>query len=280
MDASAFVDMVATKVPVDDNTHLGEDGLLYCNDCFTARQCRIDVPNVGIRVVPCVCKCKLEQMEQEEEQRKQQELRDKIMKYRSLGFHIDDEEFRNATLETDDGAKPEMTRAVKAFLDNYDEFKANGKGILFYGDVGTGKSFYAGCLVNGVIDMGKPALMTNFPRLINEITGAKWEDKQVYIDNLARYALVAIDDLGVERDSDFVNEHITVVVDTLYRAKVPMIITSNYSPKQLIDDFDIRRKRIYDRLIGRCHPIPVLGESRRKQQGKADYQRTKDLLGV
>lgn len=280
MDAFELVDVVAAKVPTNDNTYLGDDGLLYCKNCLTARQCIIDVPNVGIRTVPCICRCLAEKIDKEEAERKQRELMDKISKYRSLGFCIDDEEIRRATVSSDNGNKPELTEAVRAYLANFDEMRKEAQGILFYGSVGTGKSFYAGCIFNGVVDMAKPALMTNFSRLVNEIGGAKWEDKQPYIDNLANYACVIIDDLGVERDSDYMNENITVIIDTLYRAHVPVIITSNFTPKQLTEGCDIRRRRIYDRLLERCHPIPVLGESLRKRKGKENYQRMKDILGV
>jgi len=183
------------------------------------------------------------------------------------------------TFANDDGTQPQITRAMKAYVANFDEFSKEGKGLLLYGSVGTGKSFFAACVVNALIDQGKPCLMTNFSRMTNLINST-WDEKQDYIDGLTRYALVAIDDLGVERDTEFMNENVTVIIDALYRAKVPVIITSNYSPRQLTEECEIRRKRVFDRLLERCHPIAVVGESRRKQIGRSDYQKMKDILGV
>lgn len=268
---------IALRVPTDENTYVGEDGLLYCKTCLTARQCRIDIVGRGIRVVNCICKCMTEEREREEERRKQQELTARIKRYRSMGFS--DAEMQAHTFAADDGATPAFTKAMQAYVDHFKEFRKDGKGLLLYGPVGTGKSFFAACVVNALIDKGYPCLMTNFSRLTNAINST-WDGKQEYIDSLSRFALIAIDDLGVERDTEFMNESVTTIIDSLYRAKVPVIITSNYAPAQLTDEGDIRRRRVYDRLLERCHPIAVTGESRRKQKGRADYRGMKDILGV
>lgn len=276
-DMSGIFDMIAARVPTDDNVYEGEDGLLYCKNCLTARQSRIDVFGRGIRVVNCLCKCMVEEREREEEQRRQQELMLKIKRFRDMGFA--DDELRSSTFATDDMAHPEITRAMQAYVENFKDFRENGKGLFLYGPVGTGKTFHAACIVNALIDKGIPCLMTDFSRLTNSINSS-WSDKQEQIDSLTRFGLIAIDDLGVERDTEFMNESVTTIINNLYRAKVPLIITSNYAPKQLTDESEIRRRRVYDRLLERCHPIAVTGESRRKQKGRADYIVMKDILGV
>ena len=59
-----------------------------------------------------------------------------------------------------------------------------------------------------------------------------------------------------------------------------MVITSNYTPKQLTTDSDIRRRRVYDRLLERCHPVLVDGPSRRKDIGRQDFHQMNALLGL
>lgn len=256
-----------------------DDGLQYCRSCGEARECIISLPNREYRKVSCFCQCLAEKQNREERQRKLVERMDLISRYRSMGFCVDNEEIRNATLANDDGARPEITEMIKGYLTHFDEMHRRGQGILFYGPVGTGKSFYAGCIFHGVIDLCKPALMTNLPRLINEINN-EWGGKQNRIDRLGQYSLVVIDDLGVERNSDWNNEQVTMIVDALHSAHVPMIITSNYGPQQLADEKKIERKRIYDRILENCRPVPVIGESRRKQLGKGNYQWMKETIGV
>ena len=168
---------------------------------------------------------------------------------------------------------------MKKYCENFSDLRKSGKGILLYGTVGTGKSFFAACIVNELVSKGYRCMMTTFSRLANQISSL-WEGKQEFIDDLTRYDLLAIDDLGVERDTEYMNEQITAIVDALYRAKVPLVITSNYSPRQMTGENEIRRKRIYDRLIEQCHPVEMPGESRRIIKGRQDYAEMKKLLGV
>lgn len=269
---------LADMVPTDDDTYLGEDGLLYCSRCHTKRQTWAGVKGlIEPRIVGCVCQCMNERLLQEEEERKQRERMSQIMSNRVVGFP--DRELQNCTFDRDDGADPSITNAMKAYVENFQELRETGKGLLLYGNVGTGKTFLAACAVNALIDKGYPCLMTNFSRLTNQISGM-WDGKQEYIDSLAHFDLVAIDDLGVERDTDYMNENVTTIIDSLYRAKVPMIITSNYTPKQLTEDCEVRKRRVYDRLLERCHPIKVDGPSRRKQMGRHDFAEMNKLLGL
>lgn len=279
MDAGfigCVIDRIAAAVPTDGDTHLGDDGLLYCNRCHTARQSRFELFD-KIRTVNCLCQCMAEERDRQERERKQQEYMTRAMSNRAVGFP--DKELMNCTFEADDGSTPVIANAMKAYVDNFQAFRKNGKGLLLYGDVGTGKTFYAACIVNALIDKGFPCLMTNFSRLTNQIAGM-WDGKQEYIDSLSMFSLIAIDDLGVERDTEYMNENVTTIIDSLYRAKVPMIITSNYTPKQLTESGEIRKRRVYDRMLERCHPVKVNGASRRKEMGRNDFMEMNKLLGI
>lgn len=271
-----LIEKFSQSVPTDDETYRGEDGLLYCQRCHTARQSRIEVFGEA-RIVRCICQCMAEQRDREMELQRRQEQMAEIRRYRDAGFP--DKEMQLCRFEKDDGSTPELTKAMQAYVENFRTLRKEGKGLLLYGNVGTGKSFFSACIVNALIDRGYPCLMTNFSRLTNKISGM-WDGKQEYIDSLTRFALVAIDDLGVERDTEYMNESVTTIIDSLYRAKVPVIITSNYTPKQLTEDCEIRKRRVYDRLLERCHPVKVDGPSRRKQIGRSDFAEMNKLLGL
>lgn len=276
MHMEAFIDRLAAGVPTDGDAHIGDDGLLYCNRCHTARQSRINFLG-QIKTVPCLCQCMAEEADRRERERKQREYMTKVMSNRAVGFP--DKELQRCTFDADDGAAPALTNAMKAYVENFPQLRERGKGLLLYGNVGTGKTFLAACVVNALIDRGYPCLMTNFSRLANHIAGM-WEGKQEYIDSLRMFALVAIDDLGVERDTEYMNENVTTIIDSLYRANVPMIITSNYTPKQLTEEKEIRKRRVFDRMLQVCHPIKVDGPSRRKDMGRDDFARMNKLLGL
>ena len=268
-----LINALADSVPTDSDIYMGPDDLLYCSRCETARQCRIEIFG-RVRIVPCLCKCMAEQRDREEADRR---MRERIDLYRREAFPEAD--MARCTFAADDLARADISKAMHAYVDNFPDMLDEGKGLLLYGNVGTGKTFYAACIVNAIVDSGRPCLMTSFPRLVNEMT-ERWEGRQRYLDNLARYALVAIDDLGVERNTDYMSEHVTNIIDTLYNARVPVVITSNYTPRQLSEDCEIRKRRVYDRLLERCHPIKVDGESRRKEKGRKDYATMRELLGM
>ena len=42
----------------------------------------------------------------------------------------------------------------KRYVNNWQQVKAENLGLLFWGDVGTGKSFLAACIANGLLDRG------------------------------------------------------------------------------------------------------------------------------
>lgn len=278
MEMESVINTLAGLVPTDDEIYVGEDGLAKCSRCHTPRQVRIKLPwNAADRVVNCLCQCMAEERDREEEERKRQAQMMEIRRYRDAGFP--DREYEEWNFYNDDGATPGIRDAMLSYVKNFQDLRKTGKGLLLYGNVGTGKSFYAACIVNALIDRGYPCLMTNFSRLTNQISGM-WEGKQEYIDSLGRLALIAIDDLGVERDTEFMNENVTTIIDSLYRSNVPMIITSNYTPKQLTEAEDIRKKRVFDRLLQVCHPVLVDGPSRRKEIGRHDFKEMNKLLGL
>ena len=198
VNMDATINALAAKVPTDANVRIGDDGLAYCLNCGGARECRIEIFD-RIRVVPCLCRCMAEERAKQEELRKQQELMARIAAYRDIGFP--DREMQAYTFKNDDGAQPELTRAMQAYVDHFEEFYKEGKGLYLYGPVGTGKTFHAASVVNALIDKGNPCLMTNLTRVTNKISGT-WDGRQEYIDSLSRFYLVGIDDLGVERNTE------------------------------------------------------------------------------
>ena len=46
---------------------------------------------------------------------------------------------------------PQLAKA-RGYVQNWDEFKKAGIGLIMFGDVGTGKSYAAGCIANALID--------------------------------------------------------------------------------------------------------------------------------
>lgn len=252
------------------------DGLLYCHKCNTKKQCKVEVFGRE-RIVPCLCKCEVEKRDREEAERKKIERMMEIQKLRRMGFP--ESEMYKWTFAADDMEHPKISSVMHNYAGNFDKMRQKGKGLLLYGSVGSGKSFYAACIVNHLIDEGIPCLMTNFSRLVNTIQGM-YDGKQEYIDGLNRFDLLVIDDLSAERDTEFMNEIIFNIIDSRYRAGLPLIITTNMTADEIKHPADIRKQRIYSRLLEMTIPIEVSGYDRRRQKLKDDYSEFSDILGL
>ncbi|WKY48663.1 hypothetical protein Q5O24_04935 [Eubacteriaceae bacterium ES3] len=73
------------------------------------------------------------------------------------------------------------------------------------------------CIANALIDKGIPVLMTSFTRLSQQLYSE--QDKNTFLAALNRYDLLNIDDLGVERKSDYMLENMFNVIDERYKSK-------------------------------------------------------------
>lgn len=279
MDISNYIDGLEAKAAERIRPEEGDyivGGLLYCGKCKTKKQTRVNI--LGRERTPyCLCKCAVEKRDREEAERRRAEFERRIKDMRRVGFP--DDEMQNWTFDKDDGANEHITSVARKYVENFDVMRESGKGLLLYGSVGTGKTFAAACIANALIDKGFPCLVTNFARLINTISGM-YDGKQEYIDGLNRFTLLVIDDLASEADTEYRNEIIFNIIDSRYRAGLPLIVTTNLTAQELKHSADIKKQRIYSRLFERCIPLEVKGTDRRREQLKNDFKAYSDLLGL
>lgn len=183
--------------------YTGDDGLLHCGKCHTPKQTRLSFnPATGDKVptiVRAVCQCQREADEAENRRAKREQFMQDMARRREDGISCPDG--LRHTFAQDDRAEPKVSDACRRYVEHWKEMRAENIGILFHGTVGTGKSFYASCIGNGLLDRRVPVAATNFPRLLNLLQGS--QEKQKLLDRLAIYKLLILDDLGVERDSAY-----------------------------------------------------------------------------
>ena len=264
-------------IPINDGDYIDSEGLLCCGKCHTRKQTIIVLAN-GKQLKPrCVCKCEQERMHEEEEKRKAKELEEKVKELRKMGFP--DAEMSRFTFENDDRSNEYISDVAKRYADNFTTMYSKHKGLLLFGTVGTGKTYIAACIANALIDRGYTCLVTNFARLTNTISGM-YDGKQEYIDGLDRFSLLVIDDLASERDTEYMNEIVTNIIDARYRSGKPMIVTTNLTSEELKNPRDVRKQRIYSRLMEMCIPLEVKGTDRRKKKLIDEKNEFDELLGL
>lgn len=274
--AESLITLAESTKPNRKESDYIKNGLLYCGKCNTAKQVEINICGKVTRPY-CMCKCE----EKEELERRSgmslQLKREEIERNRHSGFlDIDMMAYR---FENDDRANPKISDISKRYVEHFDRMLEKGKGLMFLGNAGTGKSFMAGCIANALIDKGVKCLITNFPRILNEVSGM-FEGKQAYTDNLNNYKLLVIDDFAIERETEYTAEIVQNVIDSRYRAGLPLIITTNLTRAELESPKSIKKERLFSRLYEMCLPLAVVGQDRRKANAVIKDAEIKSLLGV
>lgn len=273
---SGIAARAARQYARQEGDYTGEDGLLYCGKCHTQKQVRQKFLG-EMKVLHCACKCSVERNKREAEEKRKRDRMQYLDGMRRTGFP--DAEMRKWTFSHDDGGNSKIIEIARKYVDNFNVMRSQGTGLLLYGNVGCGKSFAAACIANALIDRGTPCMMTNFSRIINQLQES-FDGRQKYIDNLSRFDLLVIDDMAVERNSEYVWENIMNIVDSRYRSGLPLIVTTNLTIGELADPSDIRRQRVYSRLKEMCVPIEVTGADRRTSKMERNIMSAKSLLGL
>ena len=267
------INITEIELQPDEYIHESEH-LIYCSRCHTPRQSR-HIFSGKVFLPPVRCKCQQEIFEEEEAQRKLREKQEEIKRMKASG--LQDKALYEYTFASDNGTNPELRYAHK-YVENWPTMKAQSTGLLIWGSVGTGKSFFAGCIANALIDQGVPVLMTNFARILNTLTGMHFNDRNQFIDSLNHYSLLIIDDLGIERNSEFALEQVFHVIDSRYRSKKPFIVTTNLTLEELNRPSDLAHQRIYDRIMERCIPVKINNRNIRQDNAAANLAEAKKLL--
>lgn len=252
-----------------------KDGLLHCGKCHTPKQCRNIFLGRAV-TVGCMCTCAKAMYEQDEADRKKREEADRIMRLRSTG--ITSQTFRDASFAADDGKNPVPMATLRRYAERWEDMKQENIGLLLYGGVGTGKSYGAACIANHLIEQYTPACMINLSTVLNSMGGFQSEEKNTYIDNLMQYPLLILDDLGMERQTEYALEQVFNVIDARYRSGKPLIITTNLSLAELKAPKSREHSRIYDRILEMCQPVNFGSVGRRADFAMDKMKRAAELL--
>lgn len=234
-----------------------DDNLRHCPNCKEAVEMVLQF-NGQNNIVPRMCKCDQEadaEKQELERMKRVDELRAKCLpaKARAHRFSVAE---KNPALEKG-----------RAYIENWNALRAAGRGLLIYGPVGTGKSFLADCIANALIEQEKPVLRVKSTDISYHLDGRNYD----FLENIKRTPLLIIDDLGAERQTSFASEKVFQVIDCRYESGGPMIVTTNFTRKDMENppvsnesrDFYLRA---FSRLREACELLLVNGSDRRSIQ--------------
>lgn len=153
--------------------------------------------------------------------------------------------YKNATIEN---LSEQIKESIKVAIEK-------DKGVFFYGDTGTGKTYTLNSLAKG------KAEVDNFVMLLSEFRDAM--QKGFYFSNLKEYInqdYVFIDDIGAEKTSDFVIEFIYSLVNGRYENLKRTVFATNLTLEKFSERYG---ERILSRIAEMCVLVEIKGDDRR-----------------
>ena len=273
-DNAIFRLSTAQKAEPEDFT--GDDGLLYCGKCRHPKEAYFAEGKslFGRDRHPKECDCQRADREKREAADREQKHREEVERLKRKGFT--DPAMKKWTFDNDNGKCPQMDMA-HSYVARWEQIKAGNHGLILWGKVGTGKSYFAACIANALMEREISVCMTNFAAILNDLA-ASYKDRNEYISRLCSFPLLILDDFGMERGTEYGLEQVYNVIDSRYRSGKPLIVTTNLTLEELRNPEDTAHARIYDRLTEMCSPVCITGENFRKAKAQAKMEHLKMLL--
>ena len=173
--------------------------------------------------------------------------------------------------------------AINAYLDRFEPGEEN-RGLVLHGQVGRGKTHLMIALLRDLIfRYGITARFVEFSHLVGDLKAGFdiGRGTHALLDPLVKVDVLAIDELGKGRNTEFEGTIVDELVSRRYNAAKPILSTTNYEPGRatgraagnmargatsvptLVDRVG---DRVYSRLRETCDFVPCKGTDYREQR--------------
>ena len=283
--ADSLMDAVLSAVPTaieNPGDYHDATGILYCGKCHAPKQALIKLfptDDAGGRMVPVACLC--EQAEAAEQRAKdliQQRIEAnsrKLDALRSIGAAS----IPSVTFAQNDGQDQKTTGILMRYVNHFDDAIAGNMGLMLYGASGNGKTFFAECVAQELSRRGFYVCMTNIRSLVSAM-GFDNAERLLVMQMVRSADLLILDDFGVERNTEYMNEQVYEIINERYRSAKPLMITTNLQADEMRIATDPGWKRICERVLEMCTPIRVEGGTRRKAIAMQKRDQLKRILNL
>lgn len=176
----------------------------------------------------------------------------------------------------DEKKNPEAYNQCFGYARNFLDSLKTGRGLLISGPVGTGKTHLVAAIINYIASVHSDKFtgylqytaVTNFLNQLRESYGNKELSTGKIEKRQKESALLVLDDLGVEKETDWSVEKLYEIINYRYDEEMPIIITTNLDILCLKKSID---ERLFSRIIEMCDSVELTGKDyrieRRKENG-------------
>jgi DNA replication protein DnaC len=152
-------------------------------------------------------------------------------------------------------------QAARNFIYNFLK-DSKTDGLLFTGQVGSGKTFLACCIANALLKKRKLVLFAIVPDLLDQIrstydSGRGQDEVSEFdlLDTAKQVPLLILDDLGAHNYTEWTRNKIYSIINYRLNHQLPVVVTTNIIPEELEKYLG---ERTTSRLLEMCKPYRLL----------------------
>lgn len=223
----------AAKFRGHTDIETGADGIVRCKRCGQPRMFYLSEAK---RWLPCTCRCAGRESDEDFEARVQRLKRDSGIEGRNARADFDEFEVTEAT-------NAALHSAVK-YAGAWQQVKARGQGIYFYGAKDTGKTYIACCIANMLLAAAVQVVFATADTMLTEFAAA-YQKRPNEADPFTRYKhaeLLIVDALGSRAmdmkaygSQGYAQDRLQQLIDERHTLEKPTIFTSQYTLQGLVE---------------------------------------------
>ncbi|HEO0376271.1 TPA: ATP-binding protein [Streptococcus pyogenes] len=267
--------MISLKDFVLRENDIERNGHIYCKEC--GKRVDGELLDIGFtKFIPRIkCECEIKRDKENEER----EILTRISSLKRDCFSSPNQ--HQYTFERFLNEEGQSYKVAYNYAKNFEQMKEDNVGLLFYGDVGSGKTYLACSIANELIEREQVKVkIMNLSQVINQIQKSAFKlDSNEIINKLSNIPLLILDDLGIERDTSYAREQVYNIINSRYLKGRPTIFTTNLSLEIIQNpNIELEYQRIYSRILEMTIPVKVTGEDFRMKIHQEKLRKYKELL--
>ena len=147
-------------------------------------------------------------------------------------------------------------------------FKQDYHNLFFYGTVGTGKSFLSGCIASELLQTGHSVIYFSASGLFDTLARYTFDARAKealsgFYEDIYNCDLLIIDDLGTERNTDFVVSQLFVCLNDRILNRKSTIISTNLTLEEIKTNYT---ERTFSRISNHYKILRLAGDDIRIQK--------------